>query len=724
MTLKRHPLGLAVTLVLATAVAGSPAFAQSIAAPAGVATPDGTAATVATAAPAPAAARDDEPATLATVNAVAISEDADRISAPYSVVSGDDLLRKGAGTLGEALDSLPGVRADTFGGGSSRPVIRGQVGPRVKVLSDSTSVLDASDISPDHAVTVDPLLGSQVEVLRGPATLLYGGGAIGGVVNVIDDKIARELPQDGREGRLVIRGNTVAEERAAAASLTQQIGGNFVLHAEGSWRDADDYRVPDQEERRVDGTFAESRNASVGLSWIGDTGHVGLAYSYRDDDYGLPGHSHEYESCHPHGSALHCGDHGGDDDHDHDHDHEHEAPPTIDLLSKRVDLRGEFADPFAGFSRIRFRAAHTDYRHHELEEGEIATTFSNRGYETRIELEHKPIGAWTGVFGLQHSDTTFNAVGEESFMPKVDTRATGLFLVEHFEPSEQWHFELGARHEWLEHTPIDDARNRPRFDDTATSYAASAIWEFMPDVSLTFSAAHSERLPHAQELYARGVHLATNTYECGLLPSALTCGGAANDRAFDKESSRNYELMLRRMAGDFTFSVGAYVNRIDDYIYARTLDRFEDFRLIKYSQRDVDFRGVEAEVGYRFTEVLSATVFLDHVRAEFADGGGNVPRIPGSRFGGRLNAAWEAIDGELELYHVGRQRDIADFETETPGYDMLNLTVNYRFADGRTRVFVRGSNLLDEQVWNHASFLADSVPLPGRNLSVGLTYDF
>ncbi|MGB3394140.1 MAG: TonB-dependent receptor [Stenotrophomonas sp.] len=706
MTLRRHPLGSALHLILGTLVISAPALADD---------------------PAAQSARSASDAkTLDTVQVVAIGEDQNRIAAPYSVISGDDLRASGAATLGEALNGLPGVHADTFGGGASRPVIRGQAGPRVKVLSDSASILDASDISPDHAVTVDPLLGERVEVLRGPATLLYGGGAIGGVVNVLDNKIPTELPEGGIDGRLVVRGNSVANERAAAASVSGQVGSNLVLHAEGSWRDAKDYRAPDWDESRVDGTYGKSRNGSVGASWVSDKGYVGLAYSYRNDEYGLPGHSHEYEGCHPHGSALHCGSHDHDDgdDHDHDHDHEHEDVPYIDLVSKRVDLRGEYRDPFAGIKRIRFRASHTDYHHDEIDDGEVSTTFANKGYEGRVEVEHNPIGRWHGVFGLQHSDSSFSATGVEAFLPEVDTRSTGVFLVEHFEASDQWHFELGARHEWVEHQPRNDARNRPRFDDTATSYSGAAIWEFLPDTTLTFSAAHSERLPHAQELYARGIHMATNTYECGLLPSALTCGGAANDAPFGKESSRNYELVLRKTAGDATFSVGGFLNRIDDYIYARTLDQYEDFRLIKYSQRDADFRGFEAQLDYKLSELLSVGVFADRVRARFTDGGGNVPRIPAGRLGGHLNLTGAAWDGELELYRVMRQDDIAGFESVTPGYDMLNLSVNYRFTDGRTRLFLRGNNLLDEQVWNHASFLASTIPLPGRNVSVGLSYDF
>lgn len=713
MSHRLHPLSLAVSLSLWCAVSAA-------------ATDTGSETTSDTALGAA------DPARLSTivVSALGVGEDETQVAAPYSLVEGASLVEKGEATLGDALGGLPGVHSDTFGGGASRPVIRGQGAPRVKVLSDGASLLDASDISPDHAISADPLLLQRVEVLRGPATLLYGSGAVGGVVNLLDHRIPTEQP-DGPTGSVTLRGNTVAHERAAAASLTSGIGENLAVHAEFSTRDADDYRVPDWEKRHVDGSFSESNHAAFGLSWITDNGYIGVAYSVRDDDYGLPGHSHEYEDCHPHGASLHCGDHdhghdhGHEHDHDSDHGHDHADVPVIDLESRRFDLRGEFNDPFIGIRRIRVRASHTDYFHHEIDQGRIATTFRNKGHEQRIEVQHEPLRHWSGIFGIQHSDTRFSAEGVEAFLPTVDTRSTGLFLVEHLDLDEHWHFEIGARHEWLDHTPRNDPRSRPAYDGSATSFSGAAIWSFAPDTSLSLSLARSERLPHAQELYARGIHLATNTWECGLLPHAFTCGGSGNDAALTTEASRNAELTLRRTAGPLTYSIGAFINHVDDYIHAHTLDQHEDFRLIKYSQRDAEFTGFEVEIGYRFSEQFTGTLFADRVRASFDDDGSHLPRIPASRIGGRLNAEWQAFSAELEYYAVASQDRIAAFEARTPAHHMLNLGLSYALGDeGHTRLFLRGSNLLGEQVRNHASFLADVVPLPGRNISMGLTYRF
>lgn len=672
--------------------------------------------------PASAETQPEDEAKLPTVvvSATGVSEDAP-IAAPHSLVDGDAILRKGEGTLGDALSSLPGVHSDTFGAGAGRPIIRGQTAPRVKVLSDSSSLLDASDISPDHAVTADPLLLNRVEVLRGPATLLFGSGAVGGVVNLLDNKIPTELPFDGIEGRFAVRANTVANERAGMAWLTHAVGSNLAVHGEFSRRDAHEYRVPGQDERRIDGSWAKSNNASVGVSWIGDDGYIGVAYSTRDDDYGLPGHSHAFGDCHPHDSVLHCDGHA---DNEHEHEHGHGDAPRVDLASKRFDLRGEVRQPLTGLHRIRFRASYTDYQHQEIDAGVLGSAFANKGHEERVEFEHEPLGNWIGVFGLQHSDTRFRAEGVEAFLPTVDTRSTGVFLVEHLDLNEQWHFELGARHEWLRHETRNDPRSRPVYDTSATSLAGAANWSLNPDYILTVSLARSKRLLHPQELYARGIHLATNTYECGLLPHAMTCGGVANDADLRTETARNTELSLKKVNGPLTFEISAYDNQVDDYVYAKTLDRIENFRLIKYAQRDATFRGFEAEFTYAFSPTLSATLFGDRVRASFA-GGEALPRQPPSRAGIRFNAAWGDVTGELEFYAAARQTRIADYETQTPGYDMLNLNLGYAFGEYRqASVFMRASNLLDREVWNHSSFLADVIPLPGRNLSIGYSYEF
>ncbi|MGC4094328.1 MAG: TonB-dependent receptor [Polyangiaceae bacterium] len=645
-----------------------------------------------------------------TVSALAMNENANLQATPHSVMKADELLQKGAATLGNALSDLPGVQADTFGGGASRPVIRGQSAPRVSVKSDGASVMDASDISPDHAIGSDPLLASRVEVLRGPATLRYGGGAIGGVVNVLDERIATELPDKTVEGFVALRGNTVAAEKAGAGSLNLRLPGNLVLHAEFADRDADDYEINGFTDPTVKGSYSSSQSSSAGLSWIHERGYLGLAYTWQSSTYGLPGHNHEFEDCALAGSSLSCNSSG--------HAHEEEVP-YVDMSHRRLDVRGAYEEPVKGIEEVTLRFQNTRYHHDEIEDGAVGTTFLHNGYETRLEARHVPLAGWEGVIGLQWSDAQFNARGEESFIPKTDTASQAIFAVEHYAFSEAWHLELGARQEWQQSTPLEDEQNRPAFDDSANSLSAALVWQFHSNYNVSLSLARAQRLPQAQELYANGVHLATNTYECGLL--ACPSLGAATE--VNPETSRNFGLNLRKIAGAFTFDIGAYHNRIDDYIYARTLDQIEAFRLIRYSQVQAEFTGAEASADYRFGTGWKAGLMGDVVRATRTDTDENLPRIPAARLGFNLEKSWKRFSANAEVVQVYEQDRIAAYETRTPGHTMLNAGVNFRPAD-TVLLFMNASNLLGEEVWNHTSFLASTIPEPGRNLTAGLRIDF
>lgn len=724
-----------------------------------------------TAAFAQSAEESEEPLPVVLVT-LGLDENARQVSSPYELVDADDLLSR-SGTLGDILENLPGVRSDTFGGGASRPVIRGQGAPRVEVLSDGSGVIDASSVSPDHAVSLDTMLSRRIEVLRGPASLQYGGGAIGGVVNILDNKIPNYRPEDGADATFILRGDTVAGERAGAMSLTAPLGENFAWHAEATYRDAGAYQSPAIAAKRIEGTAAKSENASMGFSWVEGDSYFGVSYSVRNDEYGIPGHSEEYLDCHPHGIDLHCGghdDHGDEDEHDedhedehghedehdhdeehdheeghdedhdedheheedhdehdedhddHDHDHEH-GTPWVDLESERIDLRGEFDSPFDGIHRIRIRASHTDYGHVEIEGDEIITRYRNDGYEGRVEIDHEALGGWHGVVGFQVADNTLSSQGNEAFIPEVDSSSFAAFVIEHRELTDNWHLEVGARLENQSYDPTDS--QQAAFDEDLFSYSAASVWSLGDTHSMTLGYAHAERAPAEQELYASGIHLATATFECGLLTDPTHCGNglATSPKA---ETSGNIELSIEKFAGPLTYSLHLYQNSIDDYIYAQTLAQEEEFRLIRYVQRDAEFTGFEAEVGYQFSQNLGIELFHDEVRGRLDDGG-NLPRISPSRTGATLNAnGWfNNLDASLTYFHVAEQDDIASYESVTSGYDMLNLQLDWQYGmQGEYHYFIKASNLLDENVWNHTSFLADSVPLQGRNISAGLRFDF
>ena len=648
-----------------------------------------------------------------TVSASGLQLGSDDMATPVSVLEGDALVRRREGTLGETLGSEPGIQSSHFGAGASRPVIRGMDGPRVQVLSDGAEVQDASTVSPDHAVVSEPLLARQIEVLRGPSALIHGGGAIGGVVNVLDNKIPTAVPQKGYEGSAELRAGTGAREKTGAFQLTGGAG-NVAVHVEGLARDAGDYRVGSGWEggRKVPGSFNRTDSGSLGLSWVGDRGYLGLAYTRQTAKYGLPGHNHSFEGCHTHGDHLHCGghDHGDEgDDHDHDHDHAAGDVPVVDMRSERWDVRGELRNPFAGFTALRLRAGVTDYKHDEVEDGSVATTFRNKAHDVRVELQHEPIAGWRGVFGVQTAQRKFSATGEEAYVQPTETRRTGLFLLEEYQ-WQQWRFAAALRHE---RQTVDALESGLSSRHNGTSASLGAVWKFTPGYQLSTSLTHARRMPTAEELYANGLHMATSTYERG-------------NPELKPETSQSIDLGLRKTAGDTTFGVNVFHNRVKDYIYGRTLDEHDGLQLLQYGQQDATFTGLEGQVRQRLTPNLGVTLFGDVVRAKL-DGGGRLPRIAPARAGLRLDANWQGWDGQIEWVQVMRQNRVADFESATPGYGMLNLGVAYssRFAGGTPwQVYVKGYNLTDRLAYAHTSFIKNAAPLMGRSITVGMRVDF
>lgn len=643
------------------------------------------------------------------ITASPLRPDADSTVIPAELVEGRQLLLADQTSLGVALDGLPGVHVDTFSSGASRPIIRGQTLPRVQVLTNGVPTIDAAGVSPDHAVMAEPMLAERIEVIRGPGALLYSAGAIGGVVNVVDGRIPESVPEKGVTGHVDLRGTTGLKERAGAFSLTAGQG-PIAVHVEGVKRRTGDYRVPDWTSSRLPGTDQDTESGSVGLSWIHANGYTGIAVSRTLSKYGIPGHSHEYDECHPHGGQLHCESH--DPDHaGHEAHGEHEGegvPPRVDLKSNRVDLRGEYRQPFSGISRIGWRASFADYRHNELEEGQIASTFKNRGRDLRLEVGHEPIAGWKGAVSLQAAESDFRTSGSERFMPSAVTRTQGIGLLEAYDWND-WRFELGARYDRQRVQPDNAA---PRYSAGAASFSAAALWKFAPQYVMSLSLTRAQRMPTAQELYARGKHLASNTYELG-------------DAGLGKETAHGVDLGLRKTEGDLTFDLSLFYNRVNDYIYARTQDRFEDFQLIQYSQQDARFFGLEGAVDYRINRYVTVGVFGDLVRGSLR-GGDDLARMPAARLGGRVAAKWGQLTADATLYRVFRQQRVASGERETSGYTMLNLGLSYDIPAGPTdlTLYLSARNLLNQKAFNHASYLAHAAPLPGRSIMAGVRFEY
>ena len=619
-------------------------------------------------------------------------------------------LKERAPTIGDALADELGVYSNQYGSGSSRPVIRGQDGPRVKVLQHASETADVSSLSPDHAVTVDPILAKQIEIIRGPSTLLYSAGTVGGLVNVTDQKIPTSMPEKGLEGTAGLRYNSGSDEKMASAGATVALGRQFALRVEGSKREANDYIAPNyfhehegelEKERRVGNTFAKGETVSVGGSWIGERGFAGIAYTNRQDQYGLPGHSHEYESCTVSGNLLiGCGEE--------DYGDEHETGPWVDLKSERYDFRTEILNPLAGFEKLRAHASYTDYQHDEIEGDSVATTFKSKSYDARLEMVHQPIADWEGVVGVQYNQQKLDITGEESILEPTKTQKWSVFGLEH----KQWndfHFELGSR---VDHQTIDIESDRKDYDDYAVSYSGAVNWMFAPNYKLSLVGSHQERLPLAQELYADGKHLATNTYERG-------------NQNLDVEKSNNLELGFHYDTDKIDYHVHVYHNWYDNYIYAQTADRYENFRLVDYTQDKARFYGTEAEASYTINDVYKMSVFGDYVRGKIDNE--NAPRVPAGRLGTKVSANFsDTWSGTAEYYHVFEQDRIASYETETEGYNMVNLGLAYngQYMQGNDyRVYFKANNLLDETVYSHTSFLS-TIPQVGRNFTVGLDFSF
>lgn len=662
-----------------------------------------------------------EAATLPQVTVAASGPDGSQDQAldPVNVLEGDELVQRAAGSLGETLGRQPGIRASHFGVASSRPVLRGLDGARVGVFSEGAELMDASAMSPDHAVAIEPMLARRIEVLRGPAALAYGGAAIGGVIDLLDERVPTRLPARGVEGSVDLRGNSASGEHSEAFGLTAGAG-SFAIRAEGLARRAGDYAVGRgwSEGRRVDASQQRTETGSLGLSWIGTHGHLGLAYTRQQNRYGLPGHAHGFDGCHADGDRLHC---TADDDHEH---HAHgDRPvdsgaqaatgpaPWVDLRSNRWELRGEYREPFAGVARVRVRAGLTRYAHDEIEGGTVSTRFRNQGHEARIDLEHHRLAGWRGRLGLQVSQRDFAATGEEAYVQPTRTRRHGLFLIEEraFGPLR---LEAGLRHDWQS---VDAKATDLQLTHQGSSISGGAHWRFDPAWSLGLTLSRAQRLPVAEELFADGRHLATRTVERG------------NPR-LRPETANSVDLTLRRQAGDTGLTLTAFRKRIRDYIHADTLDAIDGIRLIDYAQHDALFHGLEAELRRRLGPSLHATLFGDFVRARLAGGEGNrnLPRIPPARHGLRLDTWLGGWDASLEFYRVARQSRIDDFETATAGYNMLNLGASrsFRLGNAQALLYLAAENLGNVLAFSHSSYVKEAAPLAGRRVLAGLRLSF
>lgn len=702
------------------------------------------------------------------------SLDEENTALPLQILAGEELAHRRQGGLGETLAGLPGVHLDNFGGGASRPVIRGQTLPRIEVLTDGANLFDVSSISPDHAIATDPLLLDAIEIQRGPAAIRHGGSATNGAINLIDSKVPKAMPLGGLSGATEVRYGTGDEEKTVVGRVTAGIG-QFAVHAEGARRRAEDYDVPNAYgSDKLRDSFAESTSYSVGASWITSKGYLGAAFTRMESEYGLPGHSHINGVCHTHGLDLHCEAHGGFEDPFGGGDG-HTA--YIKLRSDRVDIRGDYDDLLPGLAHTRLRLSYTDYAHDEIDGELLFSRFTNEVYDGRLELTHKPVFGFTGTLGVQYTDGRFGGINANDLhrpfpdgaygfdgSPDYSTENVGIFL------SERRSFgsvdvEAAVRKDWrrmdvgvpswrstvgpelaalfvqwygadwqsvLEGEDVERFRLRnPTVRHDPFSASLGATLNVGQGYALALSLAHTERAPSVRELYARGNNLATNSYELGLVAEVEGFENRGVSAEDILESTDAINLTFRKTGGALGFEVGLFYQDVSDYVFARLIETENEtgvpHNFLVYTAAEARFAGIDGQVSYQVTPASRVTVFGDYVDAKLKSENDNLPRISPGRLGARYEHTSGPLSGDVEYYHTFEQDKIASYEKRTPGYDMLNTTLSYRFDLGQAKAvefYVRGTNLLNELAFAHTSFVKDQSPLRGRSIAFGMRHAF
>ncbi len=655
------------------------------------------------------------PATAVTGNPLGVGSD--ELVVPVSVINGRELSLRREGTLGETLNGIPGVTATQFGPNASRPVIRGLDGERVRIMQNGIGILDASSLSFDHAVGIDPLIIEQIDVVRGPAALLYGGSAMGGVVNAIDHRIPTEKV-NGIIGRAEARFGGPDNTRNGAVVI--DVGnGSFAIHGDAYKRKTSDLDIPgfavSKRKAQRDGISRENRGqlnnsasdgdgGALGASLTFDHGYVGLSYSTLDNTYGVVA----------------------------------EDQVTIDMNSDRWDLASEFKgfnDSVLGsvINRVKFRMAHTDYEHVELEGAEVGTQFSNRGLEGSIEVGHSaftsPIGDIKGVIGYQFNNTNFAALGAEAFVPSVNTQNKALYLYEELSingaQNQKHKITFGGR---LGRTDVDSKTNDAfgagqNNSFNPNSFALGGLYSFNDNWSATANLSHNERAPSYFELYANGAHIATGQFEVG-------------NSSFSKEKSNGIDAQIRWKDARNSFSLGAYYTRFSNFIGLFNtgnnieIEPGEFLPEAQFRAVPATFKGLEAEGRFKIANNLDLMVRGDYVHAKDTRNNDYLPRIAPLRLGAGLQYALNGFSVKLDVLRAFNQNNTAQDELQTDGYTNVSALVACNLKPllntGRFNVelFARANNLLSDEIREHASFLKDIAPAGERSLLLGLRTDF
>ena len=648
------------------------------------------------------------------------------------VLDGEELERELADNIGTIVARQAGIHSASFGEAVGRPVVHGLSGPRVRIMEDRIDAMDASTTSGDHAVTIEPFIANQVEVLKGPSTLLYGSGAIGGVVGVNTGRIPHAKP-DRLSGRATVRATDNGNRTNAAFRLDGRLddGGQLAWHLDGFNRSAEEYDIPgfaesarvraaeepgeehedgdhhdDEEEAfgHLPGSQSDGHGGAFGASWIGKSGFVGVAVSRLNYNYGLPGGSH----------AVHQ-----DEIEEEAHEIEEEAHEggesvTLDLQQTRFDFKAGVEIPFSMLPLLNLRLARNDYIHAEVEpNGEIGTRFAVDSYEGRIELAQNDGVGLDGVGGMQFGKRRFSALGEEAFVPPVDTASVGAFFAAEYD-FDRFGLESGVRFERVRHEPL--AAKSTSFSAMSASIGATVR---TGAALIGIHGGYSTRAPAAEELYSNGPHLATGSFEIG-------------DSDLNVESAWHGSATLAWSGNRATLTGTAYVMAFRDYIYTIADGTMADgLPVMRYGQADALLRGFDLAASVKVAELdggsVALTFLADTVAASVnVHGNDRLPRLPPARLGIGLTVERSRYDVELDYLHTFAQDEPADFELPTDAYGDLRLHLGADYAVGtvRVRMFLQGRNLTNEEQRHHTSFVKDLAPAPRRTWVVGTEVAF
>lgn len=607
-----------------------------------------------------------------------------------TTIRGKELQKRRQPTVGEMLQNEAGVSSTNFGPSSSRPVIRGLEGDRIRVLQNGLGTLDASTQSLDHAIPVDTLTIDQVEIVRGPMGLLYGSSAIGGVVNLLTNRI-HTVYEDGFFSQALLQGETVNSGLSSALHLNYGVN-RWMLHADGSTRNLADTKLPAHTKGGASGkkgklpnSFNQQDNIAFGASHILDQGQFGLSFNHFNTTYG---------------SVV-------DED------------VVIDMIQNRAELHTEWRPEEARiFGKFRLKSAQSDYHHRELENGETGTTFENSGNETRLEAFNKS-GELEGVSGLQTQIFKFRASGDEAFLPTSDNSKVALFTYQEKKLSDHNTLSGGGRVENV----VVEKRTDPNFgaEDERNFVSLNGSLGNKHNLNrtdtFTTSFSYTERAPNFQELYARGDHIASGSYEQG-------------ESTLVKEKAHAFEFSYKTRKKRGQLVVNAYTQIFKDFISlvptGATGNSPNGLAEFDYQQVDALFYGADMEGRRELLEwkkgVLTLVGTADFVRAKDTDSGHNLPRISSPRVTAGLEFSREKWNTDLEVQYVAHQTKTAPSEKWTDSYTLTNvgymydlITENYSLG-----LFARVRNVFDVEARSHVSLIKEIAPLPGRNFILGI----